>query len=57
LRKRLKRKLRSCPSCKPHKTHGVPRWKNRDLHKLKLAEDEILETKKKKPTEILEENN
>jgi hypothetical protein len=57
LRKRLKKKLRSCPSCKPHKTHGAPRWKNKDLYELKLAEDEILETKKKTPTEVLEETD
>jgi len=38
MRKSLKRKLRSCALCKPHKMGGAPRWKNRDLQALREAE-------------------
>jgi len=41
VRKRFKRKLRSCPMCKPHKTNGSVRWKPKDLEALKIAEKEI----------------
>ena len=35
MRKMLKRKLRSCPMCKPHKMAKCNRWKPRDLARLK----------------------
>lgn len=38
MRKSLKRKLRSCALCKPHKMGGAQRWKNRDLQSLREAE-------------------
>jgi len=38
MRKALKRKLRSCALCKPHKMGGAQRWKNRDLQALREAE-------------------
>jgi hypothetical protein len=38
MRKRLKRKLRSCGLCKPHKVHGAPRWKPLDEMRLREAE-------------------
>jgi len=38
MRKRLKQKLRSCPLCKPQKTHGACRWSPKELERLK--EDE-----------------
>jgi hypothetical protein len=38
MRKRYKKKLRSCPMCKPHKTHGPKRWKVRDEALLKEFE-------------------
>jgi len=30
VRKRYKKKLRSCPICKPHKMNGSKRWKVKD---------------------------
>lgn len=30
MRKRLKKKRRSCPLCKPHKTNGSNRWKPKE---------------------------
>ena len=30
MRKQYKKKLRSCPLCKPHKTMGSNRWKNKE---------------------------
>ena len=38
MRKSLKRKLRSCALCKPHKMAGAQRWKDRDLQALREAE-------------------
>lgn len=41
MRKRLKRKLRSCPMCKPNKTGGACRWKERERDALERAEREM----------------
>jgi len=41
MRKRYKKKLRSCAMCKPHKMHGANRWKVKDEAKLKEFEKEI----------------
>jgi len=38
MRKRYKKKLRSCPLCKPHKTRGAKRWKVKDEASLKEFE-------------------
>lgn len=38
MRKRLKKKLRSCAMCKPHKMHGTNRWKPKELAKLQESE-------------------
>jgi hypothetical protein len=38
MRKRMKRKLRSCPMCKPHKMGGAIRWKHKDYVELKTFE-------------------
>jgi len=38
MRKRLKKKKRSCPLCKPHKMGGVNRWKAKELGKIKEFE-------------------
>jgi len=43
MRKRLKRKKRSCPLCKPNKMHGANRWKTKEFDKLQRAEKEIQE--------------
>lgn len=40
MRKRLKKKARSCPLCKPHKMRGSNRWKIKELAKLKEFEKE-----------------
>lgn len=40
MRKRLKRKKRSCPMCKPHKMCGAHRWKPQEMQELKLWERE-----------------
>lgn len=40
MRKMYKKKKRSCPSCKPHKTQGSVRWKSKDLLLMKEAEKE-----------------
>lgn len=41
MRKRLKRKLRSCPLCKPNKTGGANRWRVKEFDRLVRAEKEI----------------
>ena len=41
MRKRLKRKKRSCALCKPHKMGGENRWKPKELARLKEAESEV----------------
>ena len=41
MRKRLKRKRRSCALCKPYKMGGENRWKPKELEVLKRAESEI----------------
>jgi len=41
MRKRLKRKRRSCPLCKPHKMGIESRWKPKELSRLKQAESEV----------------
>jgi len=41
MRKRLKRKKRSCPMCKPHKMGWENRWKPKDEFKIKLMDKEI----------------
>jgi len=38
MRKRYKKKKRSCRMCKPHKMHISKRWKNKDLQQLKEFE-------------------
>lgn len=43
MRKRLKNKLRSCALCKPHKTGHSCRWKERELHNLRVWEKERLQ--------------
>lgn len=43
MRKRYKKKKRSCPLCKPHKTKGEKRWKPGEEERLKRAEKEIRE--------------
>ena len=40
MRKHLKKKKRSCPLCKPHKTRGSSRWKIKALDALARAEAE-----------------
>lgn len=42
MRKRMKKKLRTCNLCKPHKRAMAPRWKNRDLSRLREFERERL---------------
>ena len=38
MRKRLKKKLRSCAMCKPHKHRWANRWNRKDESKLKEFE-------------------
>lgn len=38
VRKRLKKKRRSCAMCKPHKTRGENRWKPKEAQALKEFE-------------------
>lgn len=38
MRKRMKRKRRSCALCKPHKMCGEHRWKPKELAALKRFE-------------------
>lgn len=40
MRKRLKKKARSCPMCKPHKMHKANRWTPKDEDALKRFEKE-----------------
>jgi hypothetical protein len=42
MRKRLKKKRHSCKLCKPHKTGGGIRWKEKEFAKLKEFEQEKL---------------
>lgn len=46
MRKRYKKKRRSCPLCKPHKLGLEKRWKNKDLARLEEFEREQLEIRK-----------
>jgi hypothetical protein len=41
MRKRLKRKRRSCALCKPYKMGIENRWKPKEFSRLKQAEAEI----------------
>lgn len=41
MRKSIKRKLRSCGLCKPHKTGGANRWKIKEFSALREAEKEV----------------
>ena len=41
MRKRLKKKKRSCSLCKPHKMHAANRWKVKELDRLERAEREM----------------
>ena len=41
MRKRIKRKRRSCALCKPHKTGGAVRLKPKELAAMESAEREI----------------
>ena len=41
MRKRLKRKKRSCALCKPHKMGGENRWNPKEFARLEQAEAEI----------------
>lgn len=41
MRKQYKKKLRSCPMCKPHKTQGSNRWKNKEINLYKIHQKEI----------------
>lgn len=38
MRKRLKKKKRSCPLCKPHKMGGTNRWKAKELSQIQEFE-------------------
>lgn len=46
MRKRLKRKRRSCALCKPQKTGHASRWTPEDAVRLKEAERDIAESLK-----------
>lgn len=46
MRKRMKKKLRSCKMCKPHKMGLANRWKPRELDRMKRDEREILDAVK-----------
>lgn len=41
MRKRLKKKKRSCPLCKPYKTGGENRWSIKERDRLERAEREV----------------
>ncbi|MGO9104878.1 MAG: hypothetical protein ACLQDH_02040 [Dissulfurispiraceae bacterium] len=41
-RKRLKKKKRSCPLCKPNKTGGALRWKDKEFGQMKADNNEIV---------------
>lgn len=47
MRKQYKRKLKSCPLCKPHKTGDAIRWTKKEQLAMKLAEKEIRENESK----------
>lgn len=47
MRKRMKRKKRSCALCKPHKMCGKCRWPVRELDAIKRSEREILDAVRK----------
>lgn len=47
MRKRFKKKARSCPLCKPNKTGGACRWSDKEKDKLKEDEKICLESTKK----------
>lgn len=49
MRKRLKKKLRSCALCKPHKMGWDNRWKPKDAALLEEAEKEIAEANSLRP--------
>ena len=38
MRKRLKKKKKSCPLCKPQKVGGANRWKRKEFQSLKEFE-------------------
>jgi len=38
MRKRFKKKKRSCALCKPHKMEGATRWKTKEFAKIKEFE-------------------
>lgn len=46
MRKAKKRKLRSCPMCKPNKTGGATRWTVREFCLLRSDEREIAEARR-----------
>lgn len=39
MRKRLKKKKRSCPLCKPHKMERANRWKTKELAQIQEFEE------------------
>ena len=41
MRKRIKKKKRSCPLCKPHKTGGANRWNVKEHDRLERAERQM----------------
>jgi len=41
MRKRLKKKRKSCALCKPHKMGRANRWKRKDLELMERAEEDI----------------
>jgi hypothetical protein len=47
MRKRLKRKRRSCALCKPYKMGGENCWKPKEFARLKRAEAEIRQAARK----------
>jgi hypothetical protein len=42
MRKKYKKKNRSCPLCKPHKMNLEIRWKKKDLDIIERSEKEML---------------
>jgi len=45
MRKRLKKKKRSCPLCKPHKMRGENRWSPKERDRLERAERQMKEAR------------
>jgi len=41
MRKRLKKKRRSCSVCKPHKVGRTNRWKTREFEQMERDEEEM----------------